>query len=276
MLERRGALQCPLRNGIQGLKSRYEMSDSEGGRTAPSILHTQLTGPEDHFVPQDDPFKDWSDRDVASYMRGVIPAPAGRCTDMQWSAGLMGWTRCRRCDSCLQLRRWSWFKRAVTETWAHPKTWFVTLTFRNKSMLTKEVEAYELIKIWIKRTRRRVPYLKYICATEYGSLNGRLHYHLLMHGNADLTGRRIRKGWSHGISEAKKLHVDPASTLSEIANGTHRQVIKYVLKYIVKDTNRIRASGMYGVGRNVNSSMTEARKAIVIPVKNTGWEGIPF
>lgn len=139
-----------------------------------------------------------------------------------------------------------WVSRAQIEISTFSKTWFVTLTFR-----TVPEEPYKEIQKWLKKIRKDYKgKLKYLCTTEHGSVNGRLHYHLLVHGEQTLTQRIVRSNWSHGISEAKLVTKSPVQSAAQHDLQTATNSLKaarYVCKYIMKDNQKIRASQHYGI-----------------------------
>lgn len=139
-----------------------------------------------------------------------------------------------------------WVSRAQIEISVFDKTWFVTLTFRQVPDYP-----YKEIQKWLKKIRKDYQgKLKYLCTTEHGTLNGRLHYHLLVHGDTSLTQRIVRSNWSHGISEAKLVMSSPvqAAITDQSESATNSlKAARYVCKYIMKENQKIRASQHYGI-----------------------------
>lgn len=161
-----------------------------------------------------------------------------RCTNPQFNPLALErpdfphWVRCRRCDHCLAVRRFQWVDRMRAEAGIWPRTWFVTLTYRNLDDYN-----YETVQAWLKRVRRRATQkLRYVCTTEHESKGGRAynpHHHLLIYCGTSLTRREIEGPWHLGYTKAK------------LANDSS---IRYVAKYLAKGTERIRASSRIGCG----------------------------
>lgn len=152
---------------------------------------------------------------------------------------------CRKCKECMRRRRWKWYFKAITEIDTWPRTWFITLTFS-----TIPEDPYKEIQKWLKRVRKKHKKpIKYLCTTEYGSENGRLHYHLLVHCEESLKRRDVESPWSQGFSKAKlasKQNVRDAVT----KRRPHNKAVSYVTKYLLKQTQKLRASQHYGKGYN--------------------------
>jgi len=158
-------------------------------------------------------------------------------------------------------RQWNnWIYRISTEIKLAQRTWFVTLTFRNSDMrgleqlaLEKYLGLCEQLKLstqptpvnikqaklllarnsvrqWLKKTRRVHKDLRYICVTEYGGLNGRLHFHLLLHFTTDVPWTALNT-WTHGFQNIKLCQTTD---------------FHYVAKYITKQEQRILCSSKYG------------------------------
>jgi len=141
--------------------------------------------------------------------------------------GFRGWVKCGKCRGCLKVRQNDWVRRAMIEFEAHPRTWFLTLTYRGEYEV-----GYDAVQKFLKRLRKNTGQkIRYLCATERGSKNNRLHYHLLVHGAEALTKRMIIKEWPHGLT-----HMRLARDLTSA---------RYVSKYTAKDAH-IRPSLGYG------------------------------
>ena len=141
---------------------------------------------------------------------------------------------CGTCSSCVAMWQWRIRSRIVAELVASPRSWFVTLTLRREMT---EAVGYRLVQRWLKRLRKRTKLkLRYVAVAERGSLRGRLHFHVILHGPSDLTQRPIRSCWRGGISEATLVQ-------------SRRAVAQYSLKvagYVTKGRTRMRCSLGYG------------------------------
>ena len=141
---------------------------------------------------------------------------------------------CGKCKVCRGRRQWKWAKRAQQEASVSERTYFVTLTFRNrgKKRSFTDAQEYDEIKKWLKRVRTNTgDKLRYFCSVERGSKGQRLHYHLLVHSGGAANTKSLRAAWKQGISHARIAKEGDAA---------------YVAKYAAKDVGRVRASVGYG------------------------------
>lgn len=109
---------------------------------------------------------------------------------------------CRNCDQCIAVRKADWVSRAVAEQAVSPYTFIVTLTYNDETEHSRDSAAmfrYSDVAAWLKRLRRAVEYkvkseqlnaspvIRFICAGEQGSRNGRCHWHIILYSHVDLT-----------------------------------------------------------------------------------------
>lgn len=171
------------------------------------------------------------------------------------------WTRCRKCDACLAVRRRLWTVKATTECRQSIRTWFGTLTIapehqhaayatacreyassgdfdgldykaqfaRRVSVLNREVTRY------VKRVRKQSKALLRILFVAEHHKSGLPHFHALIHEH-DLHGvteEILRHQWKLGFTKWRLIE------------GAHEAA--YVCKYASKSgASRIRASLHYG------------------------------
>lgn len=139
---------------------------------------------------------------------------------------------CGKCTHCQQIESWRWAQRVKIEMLKSEKNWFVTLTYRG---LIKP--GYDEIQKMVKRLRKKHTF-RYLCVAEEGSQKGRLHYHMMVHG--DLTKREVLDEWKHGFKSAKLAD-----------NATDSAKAAYISKYVSKQKTKTkgkcyRASIGYG------------------------------
>lgn len=96
---------------------------------------------------------------------------------------------CRRCLSCKKKQINDWVVRMELESRLHPNaSWFITLTYRPEALPKDAVFNKKDYQNYIKRiritfARKGFNYnINYFIAGEYGSLNGRPHYHIILFG----------------------------------------------------------------------------------------------
>lgn len=177
-------------------------------------------------------------------------------------------TKCRNCANCLAKRAAHWRLRALTEYSQSPRTWLGTLTFNPDAyhaLLTaaRAIEGRQGFDFdalsdseksaalnrhggkhltdWLKRLRKEGSRFRYMAVVEFGELNGRLHYHVLMHEVSTdglLRHAALKRQWSLGFSDFKLV--------------TDKRGATYAAKYLAKSKlARVRASIAYGSPRSV-------------------------
>lgn len=134
---------------------------------------------------------------------------------------------CRSCWQCHKDRSNDLVGRCLAESQFAQETLAVTLTYAGDTP-NASVLVYKDVQNMFKRMRKDGIKLRYIVAGEYGSQNGRAHWHcvlFLYQGQLDyeFEKRFEFKYWPHGFSYFQRP--DPGG-------------IAYVLKYAVKDTIR--------------------------------------
>lgn len=162
---------------------------------------------------------------------------------------------CNRCDDCVAARRVDWTARALAERQTRRHALVYCLTYGNDTQEQRDGAAmfrYADIQALLKRVRRAIHYktgqtdaVRFICAGEQGSRNGRCHWHIILYSDYDLcsvglytdhtgatlppegvstTGRQVRRLrwslWPYGMV-----------TVQEPDEGG----IAYALKYALKD-----------------------------------------
>lgn len=125
----------------------------------------------------------------------------------------------------------------MLESYCHPATWFVTLTYDQEHVPADgSVDPRHLV-LFLKRLRKRlgVGSLRYFGVGEYGGRTFRPHYHLTIFGpdRADLAdewlGKKlVRKGlvsecWGMGFTVVKPAEVD---MIAYVANYTLKKMTK--------------------------------------------------
>lgn len=161
---------------------------------------------------------------------------------------------CNRCNDCLAARRVDWQSRAMAEKAISASTLIYCLTYGNDTQEQRDGAAmfrYADIQGLLKRLRDAIYYrtgsrnaLRFLCAGEQGSRNGRCHWHIVLFSDYDLatvgaytdhlgqevppdrvvtTGRSHRRlrwsMWPHGFITAQ-----------EPDEGGMAYAIKYALK----------------------------------------------
>ena len=182
---------------------------------------------------------------------------------------------CRSCDACIASRRSGWIARAMAEKSIWPYTLCLALTYGEDTQASRDAASlfnYADVSAFLKRLRQAMfridptSRLKFICAGEQGDRNGRVHWHLILYSDLDLTSvgsfsrlsgpvtDRSKMLSTHGVGGKKvRLHwtlwakdESPIGfvTLQEPDQGG----MSYVLSYCLKD--QFTQSKSFGTARS--------------------------
>lgn len=131
---------------------------------------------------------------------------------------------CGKCIPCLMNKRLDWSLRLEQEHRVSKCAHFVTLTYDEKHLRTTRSLCKRDLQLYLKRLRKKDEQtrIRYYAVGEYGSHNGRPHYHILLFNS---TEENIRKAWvdSNGGSIGI-VHVGKVTAAS----------IAYCTKYIIQ------------------------------------------
>lgn len=140
---------------------------------------------------------------------------------------------CGKCPLCIKKRLSNWIFRCEQQMRVSYNNQFITLTYDRKHLKHTMAEQKKDIQDFLKRLRKHQstatyvnavdPHsrIKYICVSEHGKKNGRVHFHFLMF-NAP-TAKIINDTWGMGFTSCAEIN-------------TRR--IKYVFKYTQKDNSK--------------------------------------
>lgn len=129
---------------------------------------------------------------------------------------------CGKCPPCLKRRASAWSFRLLQELKRSTSAWFITLTYDTTyvpyTKSGKQTLEKTALQCFFKRLRKKNPLtkIKYYACGEYGSIDERPHYHVILF-NADI--ETISPSW--GLGYVHYGDVTPAS-------------IGYTLKYMQK------------------------------------------
>ena len=179
---------------------------------------------------------------VKLYFEGPTKVTYSRKYAGRIRKSVSAWVPCRKCYTCRKISQFNWTSRAMVETAAAGRTWFVTLTYRPDEIQRILVgTAHRLdsrgtpfdalpertrfghmttyaapdVTRWLKRIRHHTKMRKafrYMLVCEkhcgHGRHHGYPHFHLLVHEPTifrTLTERLLRREWRerHGICQAK-------------------------------------------------------------------------
>lgn len=167
---------------------------------------------------------------------------------------------CRNCDECVATRRSDWVSRALAEASCHKNVLVVTLTYDDQTPESRDGAAmfrYSDVAGFLKRVRRALEYrdetgrlleapqVRFICAGEQGSRNGRCHWHIILYSDADLTKiGEFKAPWGVVTDPVDIISAGKTPFRRSWTMWPHGLVcvqipdppgIAYVLKYVTKD-----------------------------------------
>ena len=83
-------------------------------------------------------------------------------------------------------------------------------TYNDESLPEDFAGAEKLLANYIRRlkriAKRKGNELKYIAVTELGSVNGRLHHHMIINASSGLTREEVENAWTYGFCNTKINH----------------------------------------------------------------------
>lgn len=124
---------------------------------------------------------------------------------------------CGKCIGCQQSRQRAWALRITHEAACHkhPSS-FVTLTYNDDNYYPSL--NYSDFKLFIRRFNSVYGSTRYFCAGEYGSLNGRPHFHAILFGVVPHS-KTLADLWPQGFT-----------SIGEVNSRTAAYVAKYSVK----------------------------------------------
>lgn len=182
---------------------------------------------------------------------------------------------CRKCEKCRLFRKKKWEERMRRELAAHPRTWFLTLTFSPIHLagilaesyafpkLTQgeaiERAAYQHVQRYFKRLRKSGARFRYIVVFEYGEKQGRLHCHAFLH-------ETLLKSTTKRLLQAQWRSIVDATLVKEGGAAA-----SYVSKYMTKVLSKPRVSLNYGKSHTMTSPPLSS---LEVRSKKDFWGGI--
>lgn len=129
---------------------------------------------------------------------------------------------CGRCGSCRVNRARLWTGRMLLESFEHPYSAFLTLTYDEEHLPWGGNLVKKDLQLFLKRLRMNLtsnqPIRFYGCG-EYGEKTFRPHYHLIVFGLSPMQSEIVQKSWSKG---------------STFTGTVEAKSISYVASYVTK------------------------------------------
>lgn len=155
---------------------------------------------------------------------------------------------CRTCDDCVSATINDWTARAELEAEMNPLCTTVTLTYRNNpdGSTPRGAEMYDErdVQLWMKRLRAatrakdKKAAVRFFRVGEMGSINKRVHYHVVLFHSVDLADIgtwKDKDGKEVGLSNRKRLIWSIWPHGSSYVDKGSKDAIRYCLKYTQKE-----------------------------------------
>lgn len=129
---------------------------------------------------------------------------------------------CAQCHACRVNARRTWVTRMMLESCAHPRTWFVTLTYNDDHLPVGGTLVPRDLTLFLKRFRKSMEpdLVRFFGVGEYGDRSMRPHYHAIV--------------WTPDRADVPDL-VEKAWPLGFVKVGlASRQALEYVCGYVLK------------------------------------------
>lgn len=141
---------------------------------------------------------------------------------------------CRKCDRCISNRVKDWVGRCIAETRTATAAYSVTLTYAPRDGVDRHertaVLTYSDVQGYLKRLRKHGYNVRFLVAGEFGTLKGRVHWHIILFFLGKVPPHKIWTPqnkqrwwddfwpWGHQVWQKADMHA-----------------VRYVCKYITKD-----------------------------------------
>ncbi len=141
---------------------------------------------------------------------------------------------CGKCLSCRENRARSWALRLKMESYCHDITSFITLTYDDAHLPEHGNLYYKHVQLFLKKLRKKLNHkIRFFCAGEYGSINARPHYHIIIFGYFPSDCKHFSDNQEHTLYTSETL-----STLWPFGNAVVCRgdfaTFLYTARYAVK------------------------------------------
>lgn len=171
---------------------------------------------------------------AAPPLRGVVFTPR------KSYAGAVGYDLpCGRCVGCRLSRASQWATRITHEAALHSSNSFLTLTYDNESLPVDLSVSVSVLQLFLKRFRKSIEpaRIRFVACGEYGTINSRPHYHLIIFGHGF---ERDRYSWRKAPSghtlyrspALEKLWPYGACEIGSVTPQSGGYVARYTLKKV--------------------------------------------
>lgn len=160
---------------------------------------------------------------------------------------------CGRCLSCRLNHSSDWANRLMAEKLYHEKSCFVTLTYNDEHLPAGSNLCYRDVQLFLKRLRKNTGLkIRFFLSGEYGTKNGRPHYHGIFFGIGVESVAEFVRAWS-----------DKRGSIGYVSSyNVTRETCNYVAKYTTKKLMGEAASWYKEAGVVPEGSLSSRRPGI--------------
>lgn len=152
------------------------------------------------------------------------------------------WGKCGTCQECMAEKANNWLVRNYYEEKAHTKKCFITLTYAKNPRILIKKDLQDFIKrLRFKLYKAEQIKIRYFGCGEYGTLNNRPHFHLIIYGWKD--EKPIYKGLNkkgNVIYESELIRTTWGKGLTSYQNFNSKEIPYIALYNSPNDTGRKR------------------------------------
>lgn len=151
--------------------------------------------------------------------------------------------RCRRCKKCQRDYITTWVGKCMLEARSAERTLALTLTYNERHRLNSQSLPKEDIQNLLKRLRADGHILRYLCVAEFGSKNGRGHWHCLLFVHCENKSKPLdlpppeteQVDWKYWADDRRKSKGEFSPMGYVFVQTPDIAGVGYVLKYLRKD-----------------------------------------
>lgn len=157
------------------------------------------------------------------------------------------YSKCGTCTQCINEKCNNWVVRNYYEQKQHQKICFITLTYEYNPIILVKKDLQDFFKrLRTRLDRTSGEKIRYFASGEYGALNHRPHYHVIIYGwndaapnyltinkrkNICYQAQLIQECWGHGRTSYQEFntHEIPYTTLYTTANDEFKKAYKLTM-----------------------------------------------
>lgn len=189
------------------------------------------------------------------------------------------WSKCGTCSSCMNEKANNWLVRNYYEEKRHVKKSFITLTYEHSPLILVKKDLQDYVKrLRTNLDRSTGEKIRIFTAGEYGDVNKRPHYHLIIYGwqdekaryldvnkkgNVYYTSDLIKDTWGQGRVSYQKFGTDEIAYLALYNTPNEIYKKEYLLnKNSLNKLEQYANSNIKHLSKNLLKKIKELRKKV--------------